>query len=171
MKKSFPLLIFCIITLSILLILSVYLGFNGIFYKRVTNSMDIDIKAGNTEIIEVDKNESNVFSFVIDGSYLSGQTIPQNVEVLSLSDNVFVRAKLVCQENGLFSLKTSEKFSYEEDGYFYFNDILKVGEKALLTNGVEILPNAMLESGKKYLCTIVIETLSEEMDVNNVWKS
>ena len=84
MKKSFPLLIFCIITLSILLILSVYLGFNGIFYKRVTNSMDIDIKAGNTKIIEIDKNESNVFSFVIDGSYLSGQTIPQNVEVLSL---------------------------------------------------------------------------------------
>ena len=133
--------------------------------------MDIDIKAGSTTIIEVDKNESNIFSFVIDGSYLSGQTIPQNVEVLSLSDNVFVRAKLVCGENDLFSLKTSEKFSREDDGYFYFNDILNVGEKTLLTSGVEILPNAMLESGKKYLCTIVIETLSEEMNVNDIWKS
>ena len=170
MKKSFPYLVFSIILLSILLVLSVYLGFNGVFYKKVISNSNLDIKAGETALIEVEENKSFAKTFVVDGVYLSGQTIPQNIEILSQSQNVFVRAKLLCENCEDFSLTKSEKFSYEDDGYFYYNDILNVGEKAMLTTGIEISSKANLKSGEKYLLTVVVETLAEDVDINLFWK-
>lgn len=154
-----------------MLILSVYLGFNGSFYKRVMIESCLDIKPGESAIIEVSENKAFSKSFVVDGSYLAGQTIPQNIEILSQSQNVFVRAKLLCDEENIFSLSESEKFSYENDGYFYYNDVLNAGEKATLTTEIKILHNANMQNDKKYLLTIVVEILSEDVDVNLLWKN
>ena len=171
MKKSFPYLVFSNILLSILLILSIYLGFNGNFYKRTTVNSNLDIMAGDSSIIEVDANKAFAKTFVVDGSYLGGQTIPQNIDILSRSQNIFVRAKLQCENPENFYLLTSEKFTFEDDGYFYFNDILSAGEKTTLTNGIKILPEAKLQSGKKYVLTIVVETLEENAGINLLWKN
>ena len=40
----------------------------------------------------------------------------------------------------------------------------------MLTTGIEISSKANLKSGEKYLLTVVVETLAEDVDINLFWK-
>ena len=86
--------IFTSCALAILLGLSIYLGITG-WYFKTDKSYTTDLELGKTVQFEVDKNQSNAISFNIDGSYLSGDRLPQIIAVKNASDsNLFLRAKI-----------------------------------------------------------------------------
>ena len=56
-----------------------------------------------------------------------------------------------------------------EDGYFYFNSLLTPQNKVALCSHVFIEEDTMLYTDTKYIVTFVVESLSSQNDVVEIW--
>ncbi len=173
-KKESFLWLFTVVLLSILLGISIYLGVSGWYFKTDV-SYTTDMKLGKTVQLTVNKNQANSISFNLEGSYLSGEKLPQIVSIKNndLSSSVFLRAKIFIysSENQTLklSLDSTTNWTYDPDGYYYFNDLLTLQNKVALCSNIIIDEETHLQTNTKYIVSIVVEALDENQDVESLW--
>lgn len=176
MKKSSVAWLFAVIILSILLIISIILGWNGYYFSVSYLNSKSDLVVGDSVSIKVEPNQSNVVSFTFDGAFLPNEIIPQVVQINATDLNydvaVRVKAKVFGLENETdFDFVTTEHFEKSEDGYYYFDDVLKGGNKITFCNYVVMPESKEFVSKEKYILTFVVETLDSSLEVENIWKN
>ena len=165
-----------VVLLSISLVTSIILGFSGYYFSVAYLKSNCDLVLGDKILISVSENESSVASFCFDGGYLPNEKIQQIVQIVSknLSESMYVRAKIVVfvdNENANFVPMLSEHFVFGEDVYFYYDDVLNGGNKITLCNMLQFPSENIFLSDKKYVASIVVETLSETLNVSEIWKT
>lgn len=169
--------IFTSALLAFLLAMSIYMGISG-FYFKTQPSYTTDLVLGKNIQIDVSKNMSNAVSFNLDGSYLSGERLPQIISIKNTEeeDGVYLRAKIYIytSENKTLNMGLVETVNWtynQEDGYYYFNDVLSKQDKVSLCSHVFVDEETSLQSNIKYIVTIVIEALDENVEIQNIWKA
>lgn len=176
MKKSNVAWTFAVVVLSLLLILSVILGMSGYYFSVNYLNSNSDLIVGDTFSIGVDANQSNVVSFTIDGGYLPNEVIPQVIHINgeNLNKDVYLRVKAEIFGVPNFAeidFITTQHFEKLDDGYYYYDEVLKGGNKVTFATYVVIPPEIDLSSDEKYIVSIVVETLESDVDVENIWKN
>lgn len=175
MKKSSIPWLFAVIGLSVLLAISVYLGLSGYYFSTAFLHSKSDVVVGNSVVIKVLPNQSNVVSFTFDGAYLPDEKISQvvQIEASDLNADVAVRVKAVVfggEQEGGFEFVTTEHFEEADDGYYYFDDVLKGGNKMTFCNYLKVPKEANFVGNEKYVLSLVVETLESRFDVGEIWK-
>ena len=166
--------IFTSFALALLLGLSIYLGISG-WYFKTEMSYTTDLELGKTVQFGVKQNESNAISFNLDGSYLAGERLPQLISIKNLDEenNLYLRAKIyICTgDNQTLKMNMVEtvNWTYQEDGYYYFNDLLTPQNKVALCSYVFIDEDTDLLTNKKYIVTVTVESLDESQDIAQIW--
>ena len=166
--------IFTTCLLAILLGLSIYLGISGWYFKTEI-SYTTDLELGKSVQFGIDKNQSNAISFNLDGSYLAGDRLPQLVSVKNINEesSLYLRAKIFIHSGDNQTLKMNMvetvNWTYQEDGYYYFIDLLTPQNKTALCSYVFIDEDTDLQTNTKYIVTIIVESLDDNQDVSQIW--
>lgn len=168
--------IVAVVLLSVSLITSIILGFLGYYFSVAYLKSNSDLRVGEKILISASENQASVASFCFDGGFLPDEKLEQTVQIVAknLSENMYVRAKIVvfANDEGVSFLPVlSEHFLDGEDGYFYFDNVLRGGSKITLCSALKFPSKNIFLSDEKYIATIVVETLGEGMDVNEIWKT
>ena len=176
MKKANVAWGFAVGILSILLILSIILGFNGYFFSVNYLNSKADITVGDSFSISVNPNQANLVSFIIDGGYLPNEVIPQtiyiNAEELNKDCKIRVKSKVFGASNvEEIDFITTQHFEKESDGYYYFDDVLKGGNKITFATYIVIPPKIDLKSEDKYILSIFVEALDADLESEIIWKN
>lgn len=176
MKKSNVAWSFVVGILSLLLILSVILGMSGYYFSVNYLNSKSDIMVGNSFSISVKPNEANLVCFTIDGGYLPNEVIPQTIHIsgedLNKDAYIRVKARVFGVPNvAELDFVTTEHFEKQDDGYYYFDDVLKGGNKVTFATYLLVPPEIDLASNEKYILSIVVESLESNVDVENIWKN
>ncbi len=173
-NKSFYGWLFVCMSLAIMLGVSVYLGATG-WYFQGDNSLESDLVLGESVQVAVKKNQSEGVAFTFEGSYLTGEKLPQTIAIKNLDDEqgVFVRAKISVfsndETNKSLSIIENVNWKLEADGYYYLTSILTPTSKANLCSHVVLDEESEFESTKNYIMMVIFETLSENNDVLQIW--
>ena len=160
--------------LTILLILSLYLGISGYFFKTQISYVT-EFEVGEAQDASILKNEASVLSLNLEGSFLEGERIPQIISVKNLSDEkLYLRAKSIIytQSNQTQRIDIEQTINWkynEQDGYYYFNDYINPGEKVSLCSHIVMSENAFITTNRKYIVSFVFESLDENQNVEGVW--
>ena len=173
MKKSSYIWLFVVIALSVLLAISVVLGLTGYYFSVSYRNFDSDLVVGESAVVPVKTNEATVISYTFDGGYLPEENIPQviQVELKDLERDVFLRVKAaVFGGDEEFNFITTEHFIKEEDGYYYYDQVLTGGNKISFCNFIKFPLKSNFEPNRKYVLSLVFETLSSELEVEKIWK-
>ncbi len=170
LSKSTYGFIFAIVLLCILLAISLYLGISGWFF---TNSAKIesDVSLGENLNFSVSDNGAETIGLTFVGSYLPKQKLSQNISITNISDkDLYVRAKAVVMLEGGetdMSLGTTEHWQQEGE-YYYFDEKLPSSNKIALASYLG-LPDKYFNSTKRYVLTIVVESLDASLDIKQIW--
>lgn len=175
-KNSCTGLIFAVVILSFLFVLSLILGATGYYFSISYINSDSDLTVGDSFSIGVKSNQSNVASLTFYGSYLPGEMIPQTIQInaqdLNYDMRVRVKAKIFGKnQDETFDFVTSEHFEKSEDGYYYYDDVLRGGNKITFCTYLIVPEDSNLVSKEKYIITFVVETLETKYDEQNIWKN
>ena len=173
-KSSYPWL-FSIIILSVLLVISLILGFTGYFFSLSMMKTSSDLSLGDTVCLNVEPNEASVVSFTFDGNYLPGEVLPQVIQIKAnnIDKNLKVRVKSEAYtENGViqFDFVTTDEFTKGNDGYFYFNSDLAGGNKITFCNSIVMPEKASFVSKEKYILSVIVENLDSSLPVEEIWQ-
>ena len=166
--------IFVVAVLVILLGLSIYLGATGWYFSNEANYAT-DFQIGKTMLATVRENQAEAVALNLEGTFLPEEKLPQIIAVKNGSEGngIFVRAKAKIEnemgENQLWLEQTSNWFYNEEDGYYYFSNILSPQNKISLCSAVSTGKDVSFQSSKRYIITIIFETLDENQNVNALW--
>ncbi len=167
--------IFTCFAFLVLLGIAIYLGVSGWFFKNDL-SYTTDLELGKTISTSIKKNQAQSISLTFDGSFLPGERLPQIVSVTNGddSDALYVRAKVYVYngDNVTQDMDIVETINWtynEDDGYYYFNDLLSVDAKAALCSYVIIGQESTFSGHNKYILSIVFESLSQSLDVESIW--
>lgn len=174
MKKSSIGWLFAVIILSVLLVLSLILGFSGFFFSVSYLNSNSELTVGDNFSIAVKPNEASVASFTFGGAYLPGERIPQVVQINAQNLNSDVKVRVKAKIFGVdddteFDFVTSEHFDRAEDGYFYYDDVLLGGNKITFCTDIIVPSDSNLVGKEKYILTFVVETLETQFDVDEIW--
>ncbi len=175
LKREYYGWLFVTVLLALLLALSIYLGISG-WYFKTDISYTTDLQLGKNVQIGVKENQASSVSMNLDGSYLAGNRLPQLVSIKNLEheNSGFMRAKIFVYtgDNQTLKMDMVETVNWqfdENDGYYYFNDVLTKQNKVALCSHVIIDENASLQTNTKYIVTIVVEALGQDQDVLKIW--
>lgn len=174
MKKSSVPWLFAVIILSFLFILSIILGLTGYYFSVAYLNSNSEIVLGETVSISVLPNQSNVVSFTIDGAFMPNETLPQIVQINAEDMERDLRVRVKAEVFGLneeFDFVTTDHFEKASDGYYYFDDVLKGGNKITFCNYLVTPRESEFLSRQKYILSIVVETLETQFDSQNIWKN
>ena len=167
--------IFATFGLCILLIISVYLGVSGWYFKNDL-SYTTDLEIGKSICIGIKENQANAVSFNLDGSYLNGFKLPQIVSVRNSSSekDIFLRAKVYVYTSDSqvykMNIDNTANWTYNlEDDYYYFNSTLAREDKVALCSSIAFDEEGSYVTNVKYIVTFVFETLSSSEDVERLW--
>lgn len=174
MKKNVVPWIFAVIVLTGLLILSVILGMSGYYFSISYMYSNSDLVVGNNLSIGVEPNQSNVASFTFDGAYFPNEKVPQVVQInasdLNTDVAVRVKARVFGESDADIGFVTTEHFEEAEDGYFYYDGVLKGGNKITFCTYVVMPSSLNFVKNEKYILTFVVETLDSNLEVDSIWK-
>ena len=165
--------LFVCIILGGLLIVSIILGVTGFFSSVSYLKSDTDLTVGDNVLINVLPNQASVASFTFDGSYMPNENIPLVIQInaqdLESEVNVRVKAKVFGNDNEQeFDFITTEHFEKAEDGYYYFDDVLRGGNKITFSTYVTTPSEGDFISNEKYVLTVIVETIEAEFK-ENIW--
>lgn len=154
--------------------LSIYLGLSGWYYYNDQN-YTTNLQLGKTIQTTLKKNEARALSMNVEGSYLPGEIIPQIITAKNSSDeNLYLRAKIFL-DNGYgmcipVKLVSNDMWDYhEEDGYYYYNQFVTSQNKSTFCTQVIIPDNLILQTTKKYMITVVFESVDCNQNVLQLW--
>ncbi len=172
--KSFYGWLFVCVALSLLLGVSIYLGFSG-WYFKADRSLESDLKLGETVQVDIGKNQSECVSFTFAGSYLPGEKLSQIVGVKNIDNEaeLYVRAKVsvfskVSDDYDVSIIETIN-WTLHDDGYYYFNSFLTPSSKANLCSSIVIGEDSSFVSKKNYILNVTFESLEKKLDVADIW--
>ncbi len=173
MKKENVAWLFTVIVLSILLILSIILGVTGYYSSVNFLHSNSDLQIGDSASVAVRPNETSVISYTFDGSFLPNETLPHVIQISNTNSSSDLRVRVKAVVFGLtrvvpFEFVTTEHFEQAVDGYYYYDELLKSGNKITFSNYITIPADNEFESGEKYILTVIVETLDSKCD--NIWE-
>lgn len=160
--------------LVVLLGISIYLGVSGWYFKNDL-SYTTDLELGKTVSTGIGINEAQAIAFGVDGSYLSGEKLPQIISVSNnAEEDIYLRAKISIYSGQNQTLKmdmqTTINWTYNnQDGYYYFNSTLPKDEKVTLCSYVLLDSEENYKTDTKYIATVVFESLKATEDIQNFW--
>lgn len=167
--------IFTCCGLLILLGIVTYLGASGWFFKNDL-SYTTDLELGKTITTSIKKNQAQSISLTFDGSLLPGEHLPQIVGITNSDDSeaLYIRAKVYVYngDNIMNTMGIVETINWtynEDDGYYYFNELLSVNTKVALCSYVVVGEDSAFIGKNKYILSIVFESLSQSLDVEAIW--
>lgn len=166
--------IFTTCGLIVFLGISIYLGISG-WYFKTQPSFTTDLQLGKTVQFSVEKNQSNAISFNLDGSYLSGDRLPQIISVKNSDEvsDVYLRAKIFIYTGDNQTLKMNFvetiNWTYQQDGYYYFNNTLTPQNKVTLCSYLFIDEETQLQTNTKYIVTVIVDALDANQNVTEIW--
>lgn len=173
-KENFGWIFSCVM-LAIALVVSIILGYTG-YYFKTQSSYNTDMKVGDSLQLDIRKNQANSISVNLDGSYLPGQKIKQDISVknLELEEEIYIRVKvfIYSTENNIIELKIEPSLNWKEnldDGYYYYNQSLLPQNKTMLTNNLLLDENQSLLSSKKYIVTFLCESMASKENAESLW--
>ena len=172
-KSNFGWFFSCIF-LGLLLILSVYLGYSG-WYFKTESSLTTDLEIGKVVQIDLNKNSANALSMNLNGGYLEGQRLLQIISVKNISeDDIFVRAKIFVytsdNQTKKMDIVTTSNWQYNsDDQYYYFKDLVSSNDKVSLCSALIIPDGSEFVSNKEYIVTVVFEGLDSQKDPVTFW--
>ena len=143
--------------------------------SNTINAYITDLKVGETIQLDISKNMANSVSLIFDGAILNGESIPQVISIKNESDvDLYLRAKvfIFSQDNKNMQIDINQTINWyynENDGYFYFNSLLKSGEKVSLCSDVVTPEDCELNTNKKYILTVLFESLDQIQNVDEIW--
>ncbi len=168
--------IFSSAILAILLAVSIYLGISG-WYFKTDFSYTTDLILGKTISTTIKKNQAQGISFNIDGSYLSGQKLPQIVSIKNEEeiDEIYLRAKVYIYsgDNKTLNVNVEPTVNWnknEIDGYYYFNNLLPSSEKVTFCSNIVLDENENYKTDTKYIVSIIFESLSKDESPLEFWQ-
>lgn len=170
-KKLFGWL-FAVIMLVVMLGISLYLGLSGWFFATSFSQGD-ELVLGNAVEIHIKNNQASTASFAVSGAFLQGEKLPQIISVKNDEEEgeMYVRAKIYTfmQDSSLadISLITNSNWIKAEDGYYYFTDKLLSQGKIGLSSHISV--DHLFAGDKKYIVTVVIESLRSNLDEKDIW--
>ncbi len=172
-KKDIAWLFSCIILFAALVV-SVILGLTGYYSSMSFVNSKSDIIIGNTISIPVKPNQTSVASFTFDGAFLPDENLPQIIQIDAVNLNADVKVRVKAQifgadNNAEFDFITTEHFEKADDGYYYFDDVLRGGNKITFCNYIVTPKEINFYSGEKYILSIVVENLESKWG-ENIWK-
>ncbi len=175
MKKSTYPWIFSVVVLTVLLVITFFLGYTGYFFSLSYLSSETDLTLGDSVLINISPNETSVVSYTFDGAYLPGERLEQIVQIKAsdLESDLRVRVKAEVfseDETFAFDFVTTEDFVRADDGYFYLNGSLAAGNKTTFCTSVILPSETVFSSGKKYVLSIIVENLEDKFDVDTIWQ-
>lgn len=175
-KKSSVPWLFAVIFLTILLGTSVYLGMIGFFFSANYLSSNTDLKLGQTLNIKAVENQASVLSLTFDGGFLPGEALPQVVQIgaENLNEDMYLRVKAEIfggDKKQNLDFVTPDHFELKDDGYYYYDDVLRGGNKVTFCTYLVLPKTSEYLSKEKYVLTFVVETLSIDENVQNIWKN
>ena len=175
-KKTFYSLIFAIVVLSLLLILSFYLGVSGWYFSNEKKHVT-DFQLGNNLEFSVKKNQANSLSQVLSGSFLPGERFNQVIAIKNTSqeDDLFIRARgfvySSANEKEPINFEVTSGWVYnDQDGYYYFNKILPAQNKISLCTQVYLDEGYILASNQNYIISFLVETISSTLNAEAFWE-
>ena len=59
----------------------------------------------------------------------------------------------------------------ENDGYFYFDSLLSPQNKVALCSYVFVDEDTTLYTNTKYIVTVLIESISKDVDITSIWSN
>lgn len=167
--------IFACCGLLVLLGISLFFGISG-WFINTDMTYTTDLELGKTVQIDIGKNEANGVSLSLDGSFLEGQSLPQIILIKGVQNDekLYLRAKIFIytSENETKNLDIVQTINWtynEEDKYFYLNGLLSPSDKISLCSHIVLTDGLNLKTGTKYIVTIIVQSLSESENVNNIW--
>ena len=166
--------IFCCVVLAGLLLLSIFLGVSGWYFKNDT-AYTTDFQLGKSVQISLLANQASATSLNLEGAFLPGEELFQVVSVKNIEDDksVYVRAKATIDTSigqGELQLKETTNWLYNEnDGYYYLLTTLSAQNKVALCSHIYTSDRYNLQSGKKYIISFVFESLDVDQDVDTIW--
>lgn len=168
--------IFSCVALAVGLIISIILGFTGMYCQNASTFLN-DLKLGDNLQLEMRENQANSMSVNIDGSYLPNEKLKQDLFVknFELEKDIFLRAKvyIFSTESKIINvgIDLAPNWKYNlQDGYYYYNGALAPQNKTILASNIIIDESAQLFSSKKYILTVLAESLSDKNQAENLWK-
>lgn len=172
--KSFYGWLFVCVTLAILLAVSIYLGVSG-WYFKVDKNLESDIVLGENVQIDISKNEAESVAFSFPGNFLAGEKLPQNISVKNIDEEkgLYLRAKVFVfsEDNDFTQVDIIENVNWqrEDDGYYYLTEILPTTGKVSLCSYVVIGEESKFDGEKSYIFSVIVESLSQDQDVEGIW--
>ena len=167
--------LFACIGLVLLLALSVYLGVSGFFY-RTGGSYTTDLVLGQTVEAGLNKNEASSLSLNFSGGFLPDERLNQVISVKNAEEsaNLYLRAKVFVytSQNQVEEVDVVENSNWTkiDDGYFYYNNLVLPLEQINFCSHVIVgSEDFQPVSWRKYILTVVFETLDESADVLSLW--
>ena len=173
-KSTYPWL-FSIIVLVVLLIITFILGYTGYFFSLSYLKSNTDLNLGESILINIEPNKTSVSSFTFDGSIMPGEKLNQVIQIkgsdLEKDLRVRVKAEVFFADKVIdFDFVTTDDFVKGNDGYFYLNGELASGNKVTFSNFIVVPGEAIFESSKKYILSIIVGNLDATLDVDNIWQ-
>lgn len=172
-KSNFGWLFACI-GLVLLLALSIYLGVSGFFY-RTGGSYTSDLVLGQNIEAGLHKNEATSLSLNFSGGFLPDERLNQVISVKNAEEsaNLYLRAKvfIYTSQNQVEELDVVQNSNWtkNDDGYFYYNSLVNPLEQINFCSHVIVSNNLQVVSWKKYILTVVFETLDQSADILSLW--
>ena len=172
--KAFYGWLFVCIVLVILLGISIFLGISG-WYFKVDNSLETDIVLGENVQVDIKRNMAQTASLSFPGNYLNGEKLAQNISVKNIDEekDLFLRAKISVYSNNnsenQIDLIENVNWTRNEDGYFYFNELLQSTAKASLCSFIVIGEESNFDCDKNYIFSVIFESLDSGQDVEGIW--
>lgn len=163
--------LFAVITLALCLVVSIILGVTGFFSSATFMHSSTDLKVGDEVSIAVKPNQASVASFTFDGAFFPGEILPQLVQINAQNLSADLRVRVKAQIFGAdenFEFVTTSHFQQEQDGYYYFDDVLHGGSKITFCTHLLIPEQSEFSCNEKYILSVIVETLETKFD-ENVW--
>ena len=149
------------------------LALSGWFYKD-NKSSQTSLIVGESSVIHLNGTQTGLMTFMLDGSFLGGEKIKQNISVKNDSEeDLYLRAKLTIfagnNKDPRIELNTSENWTKAEDGYYYFDGFVESMNTVGVLSSLQISSEDQISSGTDYILVVSVEGLSTEFDRNLVW--
>lgn len=159
--------LFTSITLSIILMISLYYNYvGGFFFDRINSYSNV---FGKDYTIQVNGFGGFSVSMNFDGNIVNGMEYAQKVQanISGSVDSCKLRAKAFISnvdysEN--VNIYGYTNWTLENDGYLYFNQVVKGGEKVGICLYVRMPEEKFFDSVKTYIMTILVEAVNPSKD-------
>ena len=165
--------IFAISALILVILIMIVLYQSGMLYASNIDQISTTT-IGSTTTIEVKEGQSEAISFDISGAVIPGEKIKQNINIKNSGQTkLYLRAKAFSYtiDRGIIEIglnKTSDWVFI--DDYYYLKSKIEPNQTVGLSSELILNQDYAFTSKQRYFVNILIESLEDKNNVEEVWK-